>query len=85
MKYAGIRPTSGIPANAVSTELAYEEKHKGMTVQYWHVWVPDPNAVPPLFSDTDPATSQHVRHKIKSLDRLIQDGNFADNTFNVEL
>lgn len=61
MKYIGIRSTSAIPKNAVSQSLASEERVHGRVVQYWHVWVPDDDAVPPLFNEDAEPNKQKVR------------------------
>lgn len=51
MKYAGVYSEGTIPANAVSTQLERTEQRGHKLVHYFHVWLPDPDAIPPAFAD----------------------------------
>ena len=61
MKYIGKRTKSTIPQNAVETQHLYTETRGSMRIEWYDVWVPDPDEVKPVFREDEIPNRSKVR------------------------
>lgn len=61
MKYLGIRSRGQVPDYAASTELSHTEQHGSKTVEYYHVWLNDPDTLPPPFKENEEPKPSKIR------------------------
>lgn len=61
MRYLGIRSKGQIPDYAAHTELSHTEQHGPKTVEYYHVWLNDPDTVPPPFGENEEPKPSKIR------------------------
>ena len=68
MRYAGVYATSQIPGNCISKELHHTEVHGSKVIDYWEVWVSDPDEIKPTFNED----KEPDRGKIRRLDKFFR-------------
>jgi hypothetical protein len=61
MKYAGKYTKSAIPKNAVDTKFLYTEQRGSKQIEWYDVWVPDPNQVKPIFQDGETPNKSKIK------------------------
>lgn len=61
MKYLGQRTKSAIPKNAVDTKYLYTEQRGSKEVEWYDVWVPDPNEVKSVFRENETPQKSKIR------------------------
>ena len=61
MKYIGKRTKSAIPKNAAHTEHLYTEQRGSKQIEWYNVWVPDPDEIRPVFRENETPKKSKIR------------------------
>lgn len=61
MKYIGQRTKSAIPKNAVDTKYLYTEQRGSKQIEWYDVWVSDPNQIRPVFQENETPQKSKIR------------------------